>query len=442
MTVRYRPICLHQAWRSQLSHSLTSVERYGELYFLTNPATNSIGCYQVIPRISGAELGMSTEELQNAINRLEEMKVVIYKDGYILVRTWFFHSTWESTLQGNVLKTALADIRRIPASLQPYWRDSCVEAGVPESVVEEVLQQALASPLQGTCKGLSHVTNTKQKANQKPTTTTTQLVSVVAASLELLPCAEPHRDTLLTLAGEHGLTESQLQDLGWELSARLHAAEQGQGKPIGLVARWLSALAHALQEGTPIHSTLRLILLRGMREGSVPDMSIEDIAEILDTDREHDLAPHLRRILGDIGAETDERFEYVDADDNFKVHVEQEASEQEEEVISDALMRLDSIVSRRHEPIRQYFRSIQRHALLSAAEELQLGQEMDSCLQQAIDLVATDCAAIRHVLDAVQHVQIGSRKFGSISRGWNAPWRQPLTRLPTRGSTLSFRRLW
>lgn len=252
MTVRYRPICLHQAWRSQLSHSLTSGERYGELYFLTNPATNSIGCYQVIPRISGAELGMSTEELQNVINRLEEMKVVIYKDGHILVRTWFFHSTWESTQQGNVLKTALADIRRIPASLQPYWRDSCVEAGVPESVVDEVLQQALASPLQGTCKGLSHVTNTKQKANQKPTTTTTQLVSVVAASLELLPCAEPHRDTLLTLAREHGLTESQLQDLGWELSARLHAAEQGQGKPIGLVARWLSALAHALQEGTPI----------------------------------------------------------------------------------------------------------------------------------------------------------------------------------------------
>jgi hypothetical protein len=46
---------------------------------------------------------------------------------------------------------------------------------------------------------------------------------------------------------------------------------------------------------------------------------------------------------------------------------------------------------------------------------------MDSCLQQAIDLVATDGAAIRHVLDAVQHVQIGSRKFGSISRGWNDP---------------------
>ncbi len=170
-----------------------------------------------------------------------------------------------------------------------------------------------------------------------------------------------------------------------------------------------------------VRSALRLILLRGMREGSVPDMSIKDLAEVLDIDCEHDLAPHLRRILGDIGAETDERFEYVAPDDDFTVHVEQEASEQEEEIISDALMRLDSIVSRRHEPIRQYLRSIQRHPLLTAAEELQLGQEMGASLQQAIDLVATDSAAVRHVLDAVHQVQIGVRRLSSISRGWNDP---------------------
>lgn len=187
---------------------------------------------------------------------------------------------------------------------------------------------------------------------------------------------------------------------------------------------YLPELAHAptrLRDDDDVRSALRLILLRGMREGSVPDMNIEDIAEILDIEREHDLAPHLRRILGDIGAETDERFEYVDSDDNFQVHVEQEATEQEEDVASDALTRLDAIVSRRHEPIRQYLRSIQRHPLLSATEELQLGQAMDSCLQQAIDLVATDSAAVRHVLDAVRHVQIGARRLGAISRGWNEP---------------------
>jgi RNA polymerase primary sigma factor len=170
-----------------------------------------------------------------------------------------------------------------------------------------------------------------------------------------------------------------------------------------------------------VRSALRLVLLRGLREGSVPDMRIEEIAESLDIVREHDLAPHLRRILHDLGAETDERFEYVSFDDNFEVHVEQDATEQEEEAVSDAFLRLDTIVSRRQEPIWQYLRSIQGHSLLSAAEELQLGQEMDSSLQQAIALVATDAAAIRHVLDAVRQVQTGARKFGSISRGWSEP---------------------
>jgi hypothetical protein len=67
MSVRYRPICPQQAWRSQLAHSLTSVERFGEIYLLTNPTANSIGCYPLIPRIAAAEIGMSTEEMQNVI---------------------------------------------------------------------------------------------------------------------------------------------------------------------------------------------------------------------------------------------------------------------------------------------------------------------------------------------------------------------------------------
>lgn len=198
--------------------------------------------------------------------------------------------------------------------------------------------------------------------------------------------------------------------------------------PLDLSAEWadidayLPELAQAptrLRSDDDVRSALRLSVLRALREGSVPDMDIEDIAETLDIEGEHDLVPHLRRIIGDIGAETDERFEYVGPDDNFKVHVEQEATEQEDDVVTDVLMRLDAIVSRRDEPLRLYLRSIQRHALLSAAEELQLGQAMDSCLQQAVDLVATDDDAARHVLDAVRDVQGGVRKLGSISRGWN-----------------------
>lgn len=166
-----------------------------------------------------------------------------------------------------------------------------------------------------------------------------------------------------------------------------------------------------------VRSNLRLILLRGIREGSVPDMRVEDIAELLDVEQEHDLASHLRRMLADIGAETDERFEYVGPDDDFTVHVEQDATEEEEGIVSDVFTRLDSIVAKRHEPIRQYLRSIQRHTLLSAAEELQLGQAMDLCLRQAINFIATDDAAIHYVLDALRQTRTGA----SICKAWGDP---------------------
>lgn len=213
------------------------------------------------------------------------------------------------------------------------------------------------------------------------------------------------------------------------LASQVHS-EISHHAPQDLATDWddidvdLPELAYAptrLRDDDDVRSTLRLILLRGIREGSVTDQSISDIAEILDIDGEHDLAPQLRRILGDIGADTDERFEYVGPDDNFMVHVDQDATDQEEEIVSDAFLRLEAIVSKRHEPLRLYLRNVQHYKLLSAAEELELGQAMDTSLQQAINLVAIDDGAVQYVLGALQLVQAGARKLGSISRGWTEP---------------------
>jgi RNA polymerase primary sigma factor len=207
-------------------------------------------------------------------------------------------------------------------------------------------------------------------------------------------------------------------------------ADISRHAPQDLSAQWddidvgLPELAHAptsLRDDDDVRTSLRLILLRGLREGSVPDQSVEDLAEILDIEREHDLVPYLRRTLGDIGVETDERFEYYGPDDDFRVHVEPEGTEEEEDIVSSVFMCLDSIVSRRNEPFRQYLRGLQHYTLLSAADEIELGEVMDSCLREAMDLVASDSGALQYVLDAIRQVQNGSRRFSSISRGWSDP---------------------
>lgn len=221
-------------------------------------------------------------------------------------------------------------------------------------------------------------------------------------------------------------------DVNPELAIQASQAhhEISRHTPQDLLTEWLDTEVYLpqrveaptrLRDDDDVQSELRLILLRGIREGSVPDMSIEDIAALLDIEHEHGLDSHLRQVLADLGAETDERFEYVGPDDNFKVYVEREATEEEEGIVSDVFMRLDSIIARRNESIRQYLRSIQHHSLLSAAEELLLGQTMDTSLQQAIDLIATDDAAIQHILAALRQVQVGAQKLGAISRGVNDP---------------------
>ena len=63
MTASYRPIRQQETWCSLMSAEMTISERYGQLYLLTSPHTNTIGCYALVPRIAAAEAGLSTEEL-------------------------------------------------------------------------------------------------------------------------------------------------------------------------------------------------------------------------------------------------------------------------------------------------------------------------------------------------------------------------------------------
>jgi hypothetical protein len=179
------------------------------------------------------------------------MSVAILRDGHILVKTWFLHSTWESTLQGNVLKTALADIRRMPPQLHALWRDACVAAGAPAQLVDDCMAKALQSPCQGATKGHTH-TNETEPSTTSDTTTTTTNDSHSESALWLSSGAEAHRQTLLRVARENNLTQAQMQELGYELSARIDAASQGAGKSIGVASRWLSTLAQAQRQGQSI----------------------------------------------------------------------------------------------------------------------------------------------------------------------------------------------
>ncbi|RBJ76497.1 hypothetical protein C3L29_031885, partial [Pseudomonas sp. MWU12-2534b] len=101
---------------------------------------------------------------------------------------------------------------------------------------------------------------------------------------------------------------------------------------------------------------LRLLMLRAVREGSVPQMWVEALSVNDDRSPNPDAEAQLSMIINDLGAEVDERFEYasVSATENFEVYVKPEESPDEEEIVANALTSIDSLPSNRSEPLYIY----------------------------------------------------------------------------------------
>lgn len=162
---------------------------------------------------------------------------------------------------------------------------------------------------------------------------------------------------------------------------------------------------------------LRLVLLRAIREGSVPDASIEDISLGDDGFPNAEAFSLLRMVINDIGAETDDRFEYCSPDESFEVVVAPEATPDEEDMVAEALAFIDNLASRRNDPLRIYQKEFQKAKLLTANEEVALGQEMERGVEQALDALASWPSGIRAVLDAVRIVKSEEKPLRWLSSG-------------------------
>lgn len=162
---------------------------------------------------------------------------------------------------------------------------------------------------------------------------------------------------------------------------------------------------------------LRLLLLRAVREGSVPRMEIEALSFNDDQSANPEAEFILSMIVNDLGAEVDERFEYASTAENFEVFVKPEATPEEEEIVADALTVIKNLASHRTEPLRIYQKEFQRERLISAQEEVLLGQSMESGLEKALDALAAWPRGISLTLAAGHLVETGQRSLTWISLG-------------------------
>lgn len=175
------------------------------------------------------------------------------------------------------------------------------------------------------------------------------------------------------------------------------------------------AASPARHDDPEARAELRLLLLRAIREGSVPDAAVDGITQ--GGNDPDEAASALRLVINDLGAETDERFEYALPHESFEVAVDASESPDEEEAVVEALELLDDLESHRNDPLRLFMRDTQRYRLLGAAEEVELAKAMEAGVDQALDAVAQWPEAIARLLVASASIDAGDRPLDWMSHG-------------------------
>jgi len=204
----------------------------------------------------------------------------------------------------------------------------------------------------------------------------------------------------------------------------IHAAITSH-QPIDTSADWDDFEAFLPERATPLprdddaeaHERLRLMLLRAIREGSVPHSAIEDLTRGDDGEPDPEAGALLGMVVNDLGAETDERFEYSAPHESFEVFVAPDEKPSEGDAVADALAFVDELAARRNEPLRLYQRELQREALLTAEAEVALGQAMERGIEKALDALAAWPTGVRATLEAARLVAKGTKPLRAMSSG-------------------------
>lgn len=160
---------------------------------------------------------------------------------------------------------------------------------------------------------------------------------------------------------------------------------------------------------------LRLLLLRALREGSVPSLDVQELSTNDDRSSNPEAEALLVRVVNDLGAEVDERFEYSSAAESFKVFIKPDETPDEEDALDQALTAIDSAASTRYEPLRMYQREFQGLRLISAQEEVSLAQAMETALEAAHDALAAWPQGVAWTLAAGAEVKAGLRPLAWMS---------------------------
>jgi RNA polymerase primary sigma factor len=196
-----------------------------------------------------------------------------------------------------------------------------------------------------------------------------------------------------------------------------------QHLPVDTAAEWEDFEAYLPEWARPLprgdddenRSVVRSLLLRALREGSIPHLAVENAMSARgDGEQRDEMAEAaLATTIAAFGAELDEREEHSSNSpaDDFEVFVDPVERDGEERAVEEALDYFDDLRLGKNEPLRLYFRSATKPQLLTAEQEVELASAMENAVERALDALANWPCGLTALIRAASGA--GSR-LGSI----------------------------
>jgi RNA polymerase sigma factor (sigma-70 family) len=163
---------------------------------------------------------------------------------------------------------------------------------------------------------------------------------------------------------------------------------------------------------------IRSALLRVLREGSVPDFQVQDIALSEFGIEDLDFSNNIRQVINDLGGQTDERHEYVSIFDDFTVHLNEEETAEEERTLSSALEYLDDLSGSSNDPGRLYMRQMGKAELLSREGEIQVAKRIEKGLMDMMEAISASPATIAEILRMAGEIREGKVVISTVVDGF------------------------
>jgi RNA polymerase primary sigma factor len=163
----------------------------------------------------------------------------------------------------------------------------------------------------------------------------------------------------------------------------------------------------------------RRMLLRVLREGSVPEYEVKDIASIESDSEDAEFENQIRQVINDLGGETDERFEYVSLYDDFSVNLDDIESLEEEDSLNQSMSYLEDLSSSKNDPTRIFYRSLGHHQLLKHEDEIRIAQSIENGERAMLTAMSECPAVIELLLETVSQIKKGKIPFTHVFDGFS-----------------------